>query len=441
MLLSEKKNRDPFILIMSLNVSMFYIFRVVSLGLIPASASVLLGELSPERINNTLLFIVFATWSMFGGFISAKTAAIDMQRAASVRHVDINIKVIITVFIIILAERIFFGFFYFSTYGSSVITRMGGYVSRIFNDQLFIVAMFVVLLTKQKTISRQIYGIISILLIGYLVFTMFYGARGAMLTIGMAITYACLAVKQKVLIKKGYLLLIMITIIPASIFAFHFASYARSITDPSAKKNMSEFIHNVSEYKFEASDYSELMQPVFNRTGFLDYAMELIANREAYSDVINVAYYYMSIIDRLTPGFDVFGTPKASNCMRNVYKGYEITETYTSYQSDQFTLYGELYVLCGGYYSLLMFFIISWLFKRIYMHIVARDDFNTYFSKAILLYVYDYYFLNSFGMDWIVSDFIWVIISTLLIIMLVKIRSTCVTREGVFNLPSIIDGG
>ena len=75
------------------------------------------------------------------------------------------------------------------------------------------------------------------------------------------------------------------------------------------------------------------------------------------------------------------------------------------------------------------------------MHIVARDDFNTYFSKAILLYVYDYYFLNSFGMDWIVSDFIWVIISTLLIIMLVKIRSTCVTREGVFNLPSIIDGG
>ena len=53
---------------------------------------------------------------------------------------------------------------------------------------------------------------------------------------------------------------------------------------------------------------------LFDRAGFLSYAAEVITNHDQYSAVVNFEYYLKSIVDNLlTPGFDIFEIPRASN--------------------------------------------------------------------------------------------------------------------------------
>ena len=69
MLLYEKRRRNPFILLLVLVVTVFYMMRIPSLIWMPLSASTLqIMSITTLDLNYALIFILFANASMFLGF-------------------------------------------------------------------------------------------------------------------------------------------------------------------------------------------------------------------------------------------------------------------------------------------------------------------------------------------------------------------------------------
>jgi hypothetical protein len=154
------------------------------------------------------------------------------------------------------------------------------------------------------------------------------------------------------------------------------------------------------------SNPETVLIPIFDRIGYLDYCAELIAHDKIYSPIFSYEYYAKSFIDNiLTPGFDIYGIPKVSNSQRFIYNNQglptkeKVDETY---HSDEFTFYGESYVLYGKWFSLIPIFFIAFLFKRIYVKLNDKNIFHLCVKRSIILMIF-YYFMNSYGLDWVTA--------------------------------------
>jgi hypothetical protein len=152
-----------------------------------------------------------------------------------------------------------------------------------------------------------------------------------------------------------------------------------------------------------------LLSPIFDRIGFLDYTAETIANSEKYKSILSIQYFLKSITDNVvTPGFDVFDVPLESNAMKFIYLpefGTPLKSKVTpeSYQSDEFTFYGEFYVMFGKWFSLIPIFFIGFIIKRIYFKITDKYEYFAIFKRGIVIAIF-YTLLNSFGIDWLLLD-------------------------------------
>jgi hypothetical protein len=162
---------------------------------------------------------------------------------------------------------------------------------------------------------------------------------------------------------------------------------------------------------FDLTDYVDsgsLMRPVFDRTGYLDYATVMVAGVEHYAPVVNVGYYLKSLIDNLlTPGFDIFDTPKVSLTIRFLPKSDPPTQAIAraEYSSSQLTAYGEMYVLFRGYWPLVVISLglMGYLFARLFARVRSGDAYHSHLYRAVVLLAF-YNWLNSFGMDWMVIE-------------------------------------
>ena len=148
---------------------------------------------------------------------------------------------------------------------------------------------------------------------------------------------------------------------------------------------------------------------IFDRIGFLDYSTEIIAYSNEYSSIFNLPYYLMSTVDNvLSPGFTVFDKPKVANSLTYVYSNRgspSLKSVNKFYASDQLTIYGEFYALFYGWWSLIVFYIVGYLFNGHYLKIKYSSRLELYFKRSLVILVF-YKLYNSFGLDWLVYDII-----------------------------------
>lgn len=110
----------------------------------------------------------------------------------------------------------------------------------------------------------------------------------------------------------------------------------------------------------------------FARLGYFDFGAEIFAHKKEYQSIFNFNFYAKSIVDNLlTPGFDLFDTPKVTNSLV-FYYGFigipsKIYITPDNYQSDQIDIYSEFYSLFG---SLFLFrYLLPLIFSRYFIAI------------------------------------------------------------------------
>ena len=136
---------------------------------------------------------------------------------------------------------------------------------------------------------------------------------------------------------------------------------------------------------------------------FLDFSIDTIKNADVYREIINLKYLFMSTVDGLTPGFDIFGKAKISNAIPHFYKeGTDVLSRINTspYSSDQLTLYGMFYGLFGVGLSCFFLAVVFYLIN--YLWILASNMEQSFFNSLLQFVFFKSFvdFFNSFGLDW-----------------------------------------
>ena len=399
-LVFEKKRRDPFLIILCFQSTFYFLFRIFTLSIYPFSVAFERFQFTSDDLNFTLLYILFANLALFLGFYLNKVKAVENGLVQKMKPQKSYKVFLIFSFGLIMS--------YPSTMGLSALQWVLGLLASLFVDVYIIMLMIIIYLMMFKDkISRRYKIILSISLFVYVVIATLVGSRGAILTIIYFLLFSILSIHRTVYVKKSILILSVI-MAPVLILIFTVSTFLRPRLEK--RENVgAETINVLKEFdlKETITNNSELvLSPIFDRIGYLDYGAELIAHKEVYDPIFTFKYYGMSFVDNiLTPGFDVFNTPKISNSQKFMYNS-EGTPTKSkvdeAYQSDEFTIYGEFYVAFGKWFSLIAMFFLAFFLKRIYVKLSGKNIFELCIKRSIVLMVF-YYFIQSYGIDWIAS--------------------------------------
>jgi len=408
MLSYEKRRRNPFILILVLVVTVFYMARIATILYVPTSASLFGNNFitSAKDLNYALIFILLSNASMFLGFyIGRKNNASLKKMTCEDDHVPKINNALIIINLCVLVQ--FFNLINPETFG-----RLTGYVQTIFfNQQIIFLFAFTLLAYHYNKISLRIRTLFIVMFLAIVLLITLSGSRSGVLTVSMLLLMGILAVNQRIMISKKIILICLI-IIPISMIFFVTATVKRGlgIKDTITVKHL----YMINEHKYRLKYHLAL---IYYRLGFIDYSTELIANRQKFARIINGQYYVKSIIDNvLTPGFDVFGTPRASHALSYVIRGESIPDkdqVALNYQADQMGIYGEYYVLFYGYPALAAFFLLACIFQGVFNAIETRNILLSCMYRAVLLNLF-YIYINSFGTDWFALNIVITVITTFL---------------------------
>jgi hypothetical protein len=411
MLVYEKKRRNPFIIILVLVVTLFYMIRIATLIISPSSAMIFqVASIMAKDLNYALIFILFANASIFLGFyIGNKNNIIRKNILCEDNHAPKLRNALIIITFLILID-------FFSVINQELFGRLTGFIQTLFfNQHIILLLTFAMLSYHYKKISLQYRILFIFIFLSMIVLLTLSGSRSAFLVVGMSILMGILAVKQRILISKKAIL-IGLMIIPVAMIFFVTATFKRALD---IKDTITiEHLSMAKDYEMLSSDaVDKSLDLIYYRLGFLDWSTELISNRQTFASIINGQYYVESIIDNvLTPGFDVFGVPTASNALSYVRNGLPIPhkdQISEAYQSDQLGIYGEYYVLFYGYPALIVFFISAFAFQRIFVSFKTKNVLLNCLYRVVLLNLF-YVWMNSFGMDWFALDIVSTIITTVL---------------------------
>lgn len=410
-LLYERKKRNPFIAVLMFVTLIYYMGRVITLLYDPWSVTLTQDSFTPNDMNYTLLFILLSNTAIFMGLIlPAKKDKPIVNKISETRYPPPFLVVSILSFVIMI---IFFGLLKFEFIG-----RVSGYITAyLININIVLLLTILYIVLNYKNISKIYLSILITVFVVYVISHTLMSSRSSILKVIMLLLFVSLAIENKIAITKKMMLLGAV-IIPVVFLVFSLATFIRSSIPHTVGSITKERIEVLKDYEVHKKDLHVMLQPAFDRMGYLDYSADFIKNSNKYSEIINFPYYFKSIVDNtLTPGFDVFNTVKVAWAIPYVMGGLNMPtreDIIDTYQSNQITVYGEYYVLFGGYLSLLILFCVSCLFKKIYLSINSRDTFSHLLYRSVVI-VFFYSWLNSFGIDWLFMELVTMFVSIYLL--------------------------
>ena len=408
MLLLESRYKNPFLLLFSLLVLFFYAGRVTTLLIIPYSPIFQYNAASSAAVLKTLLYVIVANFFIVGGLCSNFVKALPVGARKMGFHGSAQLVATSAVWIGALYSLLIISLGDVSL--NTTVLRLKGYAGILFNGNVLISVAAVVWVYSENFSGVYkkafLWGVTA-----YLALQTVAGSRSVLLSALMTVMFVFLAGDKPLLFRKKTLFAAG-GVILLGFLAFSVGTYFRwGNTYGGALK-----LENLVKYRIYLPYISPLK--AFSRIGFLDSAVDLMANADKYSPVINPVYYFKSVIDNaLTPGFEVFDAPKAANALRFLYMGLPLpshAEVRHMYQADMFTGYGDMYVLSGPYFSLLLLFILAAVFRNIYSLMGSGGDLFGCVQRVLLLTVFANW-VNGFGLDWMAAEVTWILLSFFLL--------------------------
>ena len=424
----EKRNRNPFILMLVIVLSGFYFPRFMSLFLsVPDYIGILnrISSVTSAQINHALWFIFVANFFIFFGLIMPKETFSRMRHRLNLNKQDndtILVPPLVPIALISIVTLSTFAFSFLSgmgrVSGDVAPIRIIGYIQLIFNYHNILLIVFSwMLLYKPNQVYRGVQDnviiskyrryvkIIILLLVMFVIIKISSGVRGTILAILLALLYCELAAGDTY-IKRKHLVYIVVSVLVA-IFIYDYGTRMRSWLELQDRQvSFTEYRYAMQKYYFGFElkyDIEAILARILSRLAYLDFSVDLIRNSSEYGAIINFPHYAKSLIDSNTPGFDVFDVGPAAISLRQVHACTPKGRNIGWYHSDQFSVYGEYYVLFQGWLSLPVFFVIAFMFEGTYLAITGRNSFNRVVTKAFVILTFNSW-LNSFGADWIILE-------------------------------------
>jgi hypothetical protein len=402
----ERRQRDPFMILLASTMILYYSLRIVTLAVYDYSVVFERFPYDAHDSNYALVFIIVANAFLFGGLRWAgrgadRIAEVGAWRARAPGRV-----------IVVMVVAIFFAY-----WGSGDPTQAD--VPRLVSILGIFIAQHIIMLMAlsyyflfRQSLSRQVSMAIGLLVLADMVMHTLVGSRGAIAGLLQQLMLVVLAISGSIRVQRRYLawaVALLPLVALAVVASFTIGTYNRAHRELGAPLDLGRALELASTSSSEltlGASLDVVLPPVFNRAGFFDYSAEIIAHRDRYAAVLNIASYGRSIVDNvLTPGFDVYDQPKVANALEFTYNELgKPSKALVSelYQSDQLGIYGEFYALFG-YASLPLFFATTLLFKRIYLTLRSVNPYTFVMKRVMVLYIFGR-FVDSFGIDWTIIE-------------------------------------
>ena len=394
----NKRIRSPFIYLVSFINIIYYKLRIVSLVIVPYSLALTQYRiLDFENVNHTLFCVIFGNIAIFLAILfSSKNQSLkSLELIKYSPNVTTTILFIINIIVTIKA-------FDLNLPPSLYLILM--IIIDMFANIYILMFLFIgYIILFYNRISNGHKILILITIIYYVIINSLIGSRSTILTLiqFFLIHFVFININPKLSVKS---LFPVILVGFFSIFIYVGSSSIRNSQGyDKTTKVSTERTQNYSEAEHTDIMLLWYMQGLVSRLGSLDYAGQLISNPKPYSSVINFSKYFKSVIDNgLSPGFNIFNTPRASHSLRYTTERIKNNPTHKDvakeYVSSMFTIYGEFYVLFGKYLYSIMIFIFTVFCYKLYSFFKTVNLKNFYIRSIVLLMFFD--FINSFGLDW-----------------------------------------
>lgn len=408
----ERRRREPFVILVTFTLILYYSLRVLTLLLVPVSYVMDRFEYAPRDSNAALLFMLVANLFLYTGLFARRSPVDDESGATAWRaRAPVRVLVIVALAMVAIYSR--------GTFWSVDDLPRGLVFIVMFFAQSFIFLMSLTYyVVFRKTLNSGFRVALLLLLALEMVLHTLSGSRSAFVGIFQNVLIVCLAFSTVLRIpRRGVVFGVAASpiVVSALVAAFVLSTFTRTFGGSSGT-SLSTAVEaaQTAGDRFTKDNVLESGLPiVLSRAGFFDYVAEVVAHRTQYQAVVNFPAYSRSITDNLlTPGFDLFDQPKISNSLRFAYEDLGRPSKIISadeYQSDQLGIYGEWYVLLG-YASLPVFYLIGSLTKRIYASLTDEDPFLRTIKRVIVMTLF-VETLNSFGFDWVIMDIVPLVVS------------------------------
>lgn len=397
----EKRNSNPFLIILSLVVILFYLLRIFTIQADELMVSLTFTREGAESIGSKEFFIFmsylfFGLWVVFKGLtFGDKKKYRSVQSASTLINPQKYGNLLVISFLCVIYFLIA-GFVFNTDSGAGLLV---GLMSGFFNYEVFVMLLTILVFHFKNNIPSLYRKTAIALLVLFFFFKIINGGSGPLLRIGFPFFFTLLMVKEKIRINVILFFVIVILVGVTSIFGTY--------TKFSNQKFNFGLVKSFQE--LEKEQFQIIFSQIAARSAFLDFSVELISNKE-YERIININRYGKSLVDAYTPGFDVFDEPLSSYALRGVYlPSFPSKPTRLDvdreYHSDQINAFSEYYILFGPIMGLVFLYLTALFFKKAYLYFTSfvKNTLIGLLVAAVLLNLF-WFWLRSFGLDFIVAE-------------------------------------
>ena len=401
----EKKNQNPFLILIVVYLVFFNYPKIITLYWDVENIGVIhrMNDAVVADINNALEFIFFANLMLFLGLCQFKNNLREIYKEILIDYTaNRNLKIcfLVALFIFIYSLNLSF----------PLLTNLMSIILYLISPtNLIIVILTLIICNKPPgggllAKDRIWYVLLFINIFVLSLNQLASGSRSAFFVIAQSSFIIILSCNKRRIKTKYFLLVFILILISFVTFSLSTSLRSNKISESTPfYERLMIIVDQLKQTNFENVQSNNVVtRNVIDRIIYLDYTIDMLKNYDHYVDVINVSSGLKSAIDGLTPGFDLFDAPKLSNALSSVY--YSDLDRLkrvnnSGYQSDQFNIYGEFYVLFGAWFSLPFFCFFSYLASSFYRKLRYTSYFRLCVWKSFYMITFAS-FLTSFGFDW-----------------------------------------
>lgn len=415
-LILERGRRDPFVILLAFAMIFFFELRVFTLALYPSSTVFERYSYDATDSNRALVFILAANLFIYAGLLFVRIRHGCAILAAGWRGTSPGSVVMLIVIAIVFA---YFGNGYWT---ADNVPRVFNFLVSFLSPGIVLLMTLAYYMLFRRSLGGMFARVIAVLIALDIVVHTLSGSRSAVMFFVQNCMFAALAIAGCIRIPRKYVILgvaLLPVLVAAMVASFAISTYNRLARAGAASLDIGAAFENAGEAArdiFAGPNLDLLITPVVSRAGYFDFSAEVIAHRDEYRSVLNLASYGRSFIDNiLTPGFDLFDQPKISNALQFTYRDWgepSKRDVNEFYQSDQFGIYGEFFALFG-WFSLPLLFLTATGLKSAYAAANSPNPFVFAMKRIVVLYVFAR-LIDSFGIDWIVAEVIPLVVAIVL---------------------------
>ena len=400
-ILDSRKNKNILLLILSIWNLLFCITRIYTLHVTGFSNPFNRCGATVYHVNETLIILIISSLCLWIGLHSRYNKSPQYSRQIFVS--DKKAKLALCIFWIAIIID------FLSSINLPLISNVAIIITGLFLRPMYIFYLLIVyFVCSRNKINSFCVKLFIFSILFYIIYRTLGGSRSGIYVVAKMILYICLVLG--VVKIKVRTIMLGCALIPLVVFVFAYTTYMRRTggTDRTLSEKIQ--VANTVLNSSHLLSGEEAAAMIYDRIGYFDYACEMVTQREGLSTVVNFVSEIRSIIDNaLTPGFDLFDQARMSHVIDKYYiyhrpvKKSELSEL--DYQSDELTLFGELYLLFHAPINYFILLLIGILLRRCWVIQRYRVKEKDIIYKSILIYLFEIA-LSSYGIDWLILDIV-----------------------------------